>query len=65
MLYVGAGASLVAFDAGGCGTATCTPLTTKALGANASGPVAIVNGRVVVPTASAVQTFALPPATGT
>ncbi len=61
VLYVPAsGNGLVTFDARGCGAATCSALKTIVAAHPITGPPAIVGGRVIVPTRSDIETFALP-----
>ncbi len=61
VIYVGgAGGILSAYDARGCGSPTCTALTSRPVSAAVTGPVTVLFGRVFVPTATAVDTFALP-----
>ena len=60
VVYIAAGTSLVAFDANGCGAATCAALTTKSVTNTVTAPPTPLNGRVLVPTTAAVRSFVLP-----
>ena len=61
MIYVPSDdGALIAFDARGCGAATCSKSATLLADHPISAPPFIVSGRIIVATASDFETFALP-----
>lgn len=61
VVYVGRSDGVItAFDARGCGTSTCPALTAKTVSAAVTAPPSVVFGRLLVPTATGIETFSLP-----
>jgi len=50
VVYVTVGSDVLAFPAGGCGTATCAPLAQVSAGARITGGPIVDDGRLVVGT---------------
>jgi outer membrane protein assembly factor BamB len=59
VVFVGASRSLVAFDADGCGAATCDPLWTGTVAGGVNGAPAVSGGRVFVGSSGGVVAFGL------